>query len=205
MAFKLKGMTFGKGTGSESPNKIADKIRNFAQNNKILNPKEEGGISSEAAEVVNKGKQQKMPSVGSEERKAEYDRRGWAYDDTIPGYGAKTDPTEANDAPPANEQVSDQTQTQVNEKPVSTLENIQEQEKPEVERPDYQKRRQQARLDRRRSRGAGTSDTFDIRTDKKEARMKYGRGSEEFKKYKQELKDAKKSKRQERKSNRYKI
>jgi len=184
MAFKLTGMTFGKGTGSESPNKAV-------------------GAAAAAAEVANKGKQQKMPSVGSEERKAEYDRRGWAYDDTIPGYGAKTDPTNANDVPPANEQT--QTQAQVNTKPVSTLENIQEQEKPEVERPDYQKRRQQARLDKRRSRGAGTSDTFDIRTDKKEARMKYGRGSEEFKKYKQELKDAKKSKRQERKSNRYKI
>tara|TARA_R110001583_G_scaffold38498_3_gene124402 strand:- start:4621 stop:5763 length:1143 start_codon:yes stop_codon:yes gene_type:complete len=28
-----------------------------------------------------------MPGVGTEERKAEYDRRGWAYDETIPGYG----------------------------------------------------------------------------------------------------------------------
>ena len=32
--------------------------------------------------------------------------------------------------------------------------------------------------------------------------MKYGRGSEEFKKYKQELKDAKAARRQERRDNR---
>ena len=33
-----------------------------------------------------------MPAVGTDERKAEYDRRGWAYDDTIPGYGKKKTP-----------------------------------------------------------------------------------------------------------------
>jgi hypothetical protein len=91
-------------------------------------------------------------------------------------------------------------------KPTSTLENIQQKEQQgpsqEVERPEYQQRRQQARLDRRRARGAGTSDTYDIRTDKKEARMKYGRGSKEFKKYKKELKDARRSRRQERRDNR---
>jgi len=35
-----------------------------------------------------------MPGVGTEERKAEYDRRGWAYDDTIPGYGGPGGPQE---------------------------------------------------------------------------------------------------------------
>ena len=53
----------------------------------------------------------------------------------------------------------------------------------------------------RRKKKSGRSDIYDIRTDKNEARMKYGRGSEEFKKYKQELKDAKKSARQERRDN----
>ena len=72
---------------------------------------------------------------------------------------------------------------------------------PEVDRPDYQKRRQERRIARRRSKG-GRDAEYDIRTDKKEARMKYGRGSEEFKKYKQELKDAKAARRQERRDNR---
>ena len=70
----------------------------------------------------------------------------------------------------------------------------------EIARPDYQKRRQERRINRRRKK-SGRSDIYDIRTDKKEARMKYGRDSEEFKKYKQELKDAKRSARQERRDN----
>ena len=43
-----------------------------------------------------------MPAVGTDERKAEYDRRGWAYDDTIPGHGetksTKTTPTTPTDS-----------------------------------------------------------------------------------------------------------
>ena len=70
----------------------------------------------------------------------------------------------------------------------------------ERKRPDYQKRRQEARISRRKKK-SGRSDIYDIRTDKKEARMKFGRDSKEFKKYKQELKDAKKSARQERRDN----
>ena len=208
MAFKLKGMTFGKGTGSESPQKVpgAGMAINLAKNM----------ASGQLQENVKKLSQPKMPAVGTEERKAEYDRRGWAYDDTIPGYGAKTDPTKADEKPPAEQQVPDQPQSQEgymeesmyqdSMKPESTLDNIQKEEQQgpsqEVGRPDYQKRRQQARLDKRRARGAGTSDTFDIRTDKKEARMKHGRGSKEFKKYKKELKEARKNRRQERRANR---
>ncbi len=205
-------MTFGKGTGSESPQKIpvAGAMVNVAKDM----------ASGKFQENVKKMTQPKMPAVGTEERKAEYDRRNWAYDDTIPGYGAKTDPTKADEKPPAEEQVPDQSQKETDHgsyadgnnmyqdsmKPTSTLENIQQKEQQgpsqEVERPEYQQRRQQARLDRRRARGAGTSDTYDIRTDKKEARMKYGRGSKEFKKYKKELKDARRSRRQERRDNR---
>ena len=40
------------------------------------------------------GSSGKMPAVGTDARKAEYDRLGWAYDDTIPGYGKKTNPTQ---------------------------------------------------------------------------------------------------------------
>ena len=208
MAFKLKGITFGKGTGSESPKKLAQAM-----------PKSNWWDvdRNQQQEQQQEQQQNKMPAVGTEERKAEYDRRGWAYDDTIPGYGAKSDPTQADEKPPAEEQVSDQPQEQDHgsyaegdgqQKPFqSFLEKIQQGEKqqgapsPEVERPEYQQRRQQARLDRRK-RKAGTSDTYDIRTDKKEARMKHGRGSKEFKKYKQELKEARRSRRQERRANR---
>jgi len=70
----------------------------------------------------------------------------------------------------------------------------------EKARPDYQKRRQEARIAKRRGKG-GADPIYDIRTDKKEARMKYGRKSKEFQKYKQELKDAKAASRQERRDN----
>ena len=41
------------------------------------------------------GSSGKMPAVGTDARKAEYDRLGWAYDDTIPGHSKKkTMPTQ---------------------------------------------------------------------------------------------------------------
>ena len=104
-------------------------------------------------------------------------------------------PGETPEEPPAQETAP--TEEPPAEEPPATEEGT---ASPEVDRPDYQKRRQEARIARRRKKG-GKSDTYDIRTDKKEARMKYGRGSEEFKKYKQELKDAKAAKRQERRDN----
>ena len=137
-------------------------------------------------------------ALGSEERKAEYDRRGWKYDDTISGYNR--DGTEKTETPePEPEQ---KTEEVAEEEPPATEEkkNMEYQEPTKDSFDAAQRRRQEARIARRRKKG-GKSDTYDIRTDKKEARMKYGRGSEEFKKYKQELKDAKAAKRQERRDN----
>jgi hypothetical protein len=64
---------------------------------------------------------------------------------------------------------------------------------PEIDRPDYQKRRQEKRISRRKGK-AGKDPVYDARTVLKEARMKYGRNSKEFKEAKQALQDAKANK-----------
>ena len=64
---------------------------------------------------------------------------------------------------------------------------------PEIDRPDYQKRRQEKRISRRKGK-AGEDPVYDARTALKEARMKYGRNSKEFKEAKQALQDAKANK-----------
>ena len=61
---------------------------------------------------------------------------------------------------------------------------------PEVDRPDYQKRRQERRITRRKDK-AGKDPVYDARTAKKEARMKYGRDSKEFREANQALQEAK--------------
>ena len=63
----------------------------------------------------------------------------------------------------------------------------------ESKRPDYQKIRQERRISRRKGK-AGKDPMYDARTAKKEARMKYGRNSKEFKEANQALQKAKANK-----------
>ena len=198
MGFKMKGMTFGAGTGSEKPKTISDIDRDASSEVAMDSAMDKKMQAPLKAVNMTKGEMEKMQAdikAKAEQIKTDKGSFGDAFNTarsagkkefTYKGkkYHTRTKEEEAKSGGDDNKSMKKETRSA------------------EVDRPDYQKRRQQARLDRRRARGAGTSDIFDIRTDKKEARMKYGRGSEEFKKYKQELKDAKKSARQERRDNR---
>tara|TARA_R100001129_G_scaffold77455_2_gene52848 strand:+ start:408 stop:1049 length:642 start_codon:yes stop_codon:yes gene_type:complete len=213
MGFKMKGMTFGAGTGSEKPKTISDIDRDAssevamdsAMGKKMQAPLKNVNMTKEEMEKftadLKADAAQKETDKGSFGDAFNAARSAGKKEFTYKGKKYHTRTKEEEDARKKDNTKSsgdDSTKSSSNDNKSMKKET----KSVEVDRPDYQKRRQQARLDRRRARGAGTSDIFDIRTDKKEARMKYGRGSEEFKKYKQELKDAKKSARQERRDNR---
>ena len=89
MAFKMKGMDHGEGTGSAFPNvgntgeysKSAafqyDKFERLMPHNKLnkKNTKSTTTTKKKFGPITGK--------IGSELRKKQYDERGWAYDDTI--------------------------------------------------------------------------------------------------------------------------
>ena len=196
MAFKMKGMTFGAGTGSEKPKTISDIDRDAssevamdsAMGKKMQAPLKNVNMTKEEMEKftadLRADAAQKETDKGSFGDAFNAARSAGKKEFTYKGkkYHTRTKEEEAKSGGDDNKSMKKETKSV------------------EVDRPDYQKRRQERRINRRKKK-SGRSDIYDIRTDKKEARMKYGRDSEEFKKYKQELKDAKRSARQERRDN----
>jgi hypothetical protein len=196
MGFKMKGMTFGAGTGSEKPKTISDIDRDAssevamdsAMGKKMQAPLKNVNMTKEEMEKftadLRADAAQKETDKGSFGDAFNAARSAGKKEFTYKGkkYHTRTKEEEAKSGGDDNKSMKKETKSV------------------EVDRPDYQKRRQERRINRRKKK-SGRSDIYDIRTDKKEARMKYGRDSEEFKKYKQELKDAKRSARQERRDN----
>ena len=205
MGFKMKGMTFGAGTGSEKPKTISDIDRDAssevamdsAMGKKMQAPLKNINMTKEQMEgfitdlredakskVLERNEGYREDDEGSFGDAFNAARSAGKKEFTYKGkkYHTRTKEEEAKSGGDDNKSMKKETKSL------------------ERKRPDYQKRRQEARISRRKKK-SGRSDIYDIRTDKKEARMKFGRDSKEFKKYKQELKDAKKSARQERRDN----
>lgn len=222
MGFKMKGMTFGAGTGSEKPKTISDIERDAssevamdsAMDRSAMFKKDpldviaEGSKPpiSEAEQKINEEKEKILsgnadhfeldPRLNKDNEQSFGDafaaaRKAGKKEFTWKGKKYHTRTKEEEDARKKDNTKSSGDDNKSMKRETKSV---------EVDRPDYQKRRQERRINRRRKK-SGRSDIYDIRTDKKEARMKYGRDSEEFKKYKQELKDAKRSARQERRDN----
>ena len=204
MGFKMKGMTFGAGTGSEKPKTISDIDRDAssevamdsAMGKKMQAPLKNVNMTKEEMEKftadLRADAAQKETDKGSFGDAFNAARSAGKKEFTYKGkkYHTRTKEEEAKSSDDDSTKSSSNNNKSMERKLKSA----------EIARPDYQKRRQERRINRRRKK-SGRSDIYDIRTDKKEARMKYGRDSEEFKKYKQELKDAKRSARQERRDN----
>ena len=202
MAFKMNGWNAGSGTGSAmkksaSPNKL-DVDSWFRPGDEIAGVP---GKIDESGKGTETKKTEKIPASGTAERKAYYDKKDWKYDDTISGYnkdgtekGKETDT--ATDTATATATATDTDTGKGKEEDLNAYQKA-TRSATEVDRPDYQKRRQEARISRRRGKEEGKDDAYKARTAKKEARMKYGRDSVEFKEAQRKLqheKDIKKGK-----------
>jgi hypothetical protein len=204
MAFKMKFSGFGAGTGSKKTKTISDIDRDAssevamdsAMGKKMQAPLKAVNMTKEEMEKftadLRADAAQKETDKGSFGDAFNAARSAGKKEFTYKGkkYHTRTKEEEAKSSDDDSTKSSSNNNKSMERKLKSA----------EIARPDYQKRRQERRINRRRKK-SGRSDIYDIRTDKKEARMKYGRDSEEFKKYKQELKDAKRSARQERRDN----
>ena len=211
MGFKMKGMTFGAGTGSEKPKTISDieqdasseVAMDSAMDRSVMFKKDpldviaEGSKPpiSEAEQKINEEKEKILsgnadhfkldPRLNKDNEQSFGDafnaaRSAGKKEFTWKGKKYHTRTKEEEDA-----RKKDNTKSSGDNKSMEK-----ETKSVEVDRPDYQKRRQERRIARRKSK-AGKDPVYDARTAKKEARMKYGRNSKEFKEANQALQDAK--------------
>ena len=201
MGFKMKFSGFGVGTGSEKPKTISDIDRDAssevamdsAMGKKMQAPLKNVNMTKEemekfTADLKAKAEQTKTDkgSFGDAFNAA---RSAGKKEFTYKGKKYHTRTKEEEDAGK-----KDNTKSSGDDSTKSGGDDNKSMKKEtrsaEVDRPDYQKRRQQRRIDRRKGK-AGKDPVYDARTAKKEARMKYGRDSKEFKEANQALQDAK--------------
>lgn len=192
MGFKMKGMTFGAGTGSEKPKTISDieqdasseVAMDSAMGKKMQAPLKNVNMTKEEMEKftaeLRADAAQKETDKGSFGDAFNAARSAGKKEFTWKGKKYHTRTKEEEDA-----RKKDNTKSSGDNKSMEK-----ETKSVEVDRPDYQKRRQERRIARRKSK-AGKDPVYDARTAKKEARMKYGRNSKEFKEANQALQDAK--------------
>ena len=210
MGFKMKGMTFGAGTGSEKPKTISDIDRDAssevamdsAMGKKMQAPLKNINMTKEQMEgfitdlredakskVLERNEGYREDDEGSFGDAFNAARSAGKKEFTYKGKKYHTRTKEEEDA-----RKKDNTKSSGDDSTKSDGDDNKSMKKEtksvEVDRPDYQKRRQQRRIDRRKSK-AGKDPVYDARTAKKEARMKYGRDSKEFKEANQALQDAK--------------
>ena len=195
MGFKMKGMTFGAGTGSEKPKTISDIDRDAssevamdsAMGKKMQAPLKNINMTKEQMEgfitdlredakskVLERNEGYREDDEGSFGDAFNAARSAGKKEFTYKGkkYHTRTKEEEAKSGGDDNKSMKKETKSL------------------ERKRPDYQKRRQERRIARRKGK-AGKDPVYDARTAKKEARMKYGRDSKEFKEANQALQDAK--------------
>ena len=220
MGFKMKGMTFGVGTGSEKPKTISDIERDassevamdsamdrsamfkkdpldvIAEGSKPPISEAEQKINEEKEKILsgnadhfeldprlNKDNEQSFGDAFAAARKAgkkEFTWKGKKY------HTRTKEEEDARKKDNAKSSGDDSTKSSGNDN--KSMER--KLGSAEIARPDYQKRRQERRIARRKGK-AGKDPVYDARTAKKEARMKYGRNSKEFKEANQALQDAK--------------
>ena len=210
MGFKMKGMTFGAGTGSEKPKTISDIDRDAssevamdsAMGKKMQAPLKNINMTKEQMEgfitdlredakskVLERNEGYREDDEGSFGDAFNAARSAGKKEFTYKGKKYHTRTKEEEDAiKKDNTKSSGDDSTKSGGDDNKSMKK--ETKSVEVDRPDYQKRRQQRRIDRRKSK-AGKDPVYDARTAKKEARMKYGRDSKEFKEANQALQDAK--------------
>ena len=210
MGFKMKGMTFGAGTGSEKPKTISDIDRDAssevamdsAMGKKMQAPLKNINMTKEQMEgfitdlredakskVLERNEGYREDDEGSFGDAFNAARSAGKKEFTYKGKKYHTRTKEEEDA-----RKKDNTKSSGDDSTKSDGDDNKSMKKEtkstEVDRPDYQKRRQERRIARRKGK-AGKDPVYDARTAKKEARMKYGRDSKEFKEANQALQDAK--------------
>ena len=210
MGFKMKGMTFGAGTGSEKPKTISDidrdassevamdsamckKMQAPLKNINMTKEQMEGFITDlredAKSKVLERNEGYREDDEGSFGDAFNAARSAGKKEFTYKGKKYHTRTKEEEDA-----RKKDNTKSSGDDSTKSDGDDNKSMKKEtksvEVDRPDYQKRRQERRIARRKGK-AGKDPVYDARTAKKEARMKYGRDSKEFKEANQALQDAK--------------
>ena len=202
MGFKMKGMTFGAGTGSEKPKTISDIDRDAssevamdsAMGKKMQAPLKNVNMTKEemekftaelradaAQKETDKGSFGDAFNAARSAGKKEFTYKGKKYHTRTKEEEAKSGGDDSTKSGGDDSTKSSSNDNKSMEKKLRPA---------EIVRPDYQKRRQERRINRRKGK-AGKDPVYDARTAKKEARMKYGRNSKEFKEANQALQDAK--------------
>tara|TARA_R100000700_G_C3158005_1_gene134721 strand:+ start:320 stop:952 length:633 start_codon:yes stop_codon:yes gene_type:complete len=207
MAFKMKFSGFGAGTGSNKTKTISDIDRDAssevamdsAMGKKMQAPlkavnmtKEEmektiADLRADAAQKeTDKGSFGDAFNAARSAGKKEFTYKGKKYHTRTKEEDDATEKTSGG----VGEKIGGAAAEAANEQTAAAEADNEQTASPEIDRPDYQKRRQQRRIDKRKGK-AGKDPVYDARTAKKEARMKYGRDSKEFKEANKALQDAK--------------
>tara|TARA_Y100000592_G_scaffold68479_1_gene106431 strand:+ start:700 stop:1290 length:591 start_codon:yes stop_codon:yes gene_type:complete len=193
MAFKMKFSGFGAGTGSNKTKTISDIDRDAssevamdsAMGKKMQAPLKAVNMTKEEMEKtiadLRADAAQKETDKGSFGDAFNAARSAGKKEFTYKGKKYHTRTKEEDDATKKDSTKSSGDDNKSMEKKLRPA---------EIVRPDYQKRRQERRIARRKGK-AGKDPVYDARTAKKEARMKYGRDSKEFKEANKALQDAK--------------
>jgi hypothetical protein len=192
MAFKMKGMHHGKGTGSYSAFK-----QNMKVNEDLSINLDTGKVTSKKQDAANKlsatlaQKPLGPPKgrIGSQYRKDEYDARGWKYDDTIAGYNRDGSKKET----PVS--VTPKSKPKPSPKPKVTKKFVTKKKKV-VKKGEEKKQNIATKAATKTAEVVENVDRRTAKLSKRQARKEYGRGSKEFLEAKKTHLEAKEADRQ---------
>tara|TARA_R100001163_G_scaffold16492_2_gene14902 strand:- start:1534 stop:2217 length:684 start_codon:yes stop_codon:yes gene_type:complete len=174
MAFKMKGMHHGKGTGSYSAFKQNMKVNedlSINMNTGEVTSKKQDAANKSGAASANKPLGPPKGKMGSQYRKDEYDARGWKYDDTIAGYN--------RDGSKKETPVSIARKPKPTPKPKVTKKFVTKKKKV-VKKGEEKKEKIATKAAVKTGEVVENVDRKTAKLSKRQARKEYGRGSKEF-------------------------